>query len=240
MENLAVAIVEPIYEVNLGHIARVMKNFGVNNLILINPKVGLNEAIKFASYGLNILKNAQVKSLDEVRKEYDLLIGTTAVSGKSHLNILRIVISPEELAERLKSYNGKACVLLGRDTTGLKNDELALCDMVVSINTGTDYNTLNIAHALAILLYEISKIKIGSVGREVASQQDRMRLIEYAIKLAESSGYPYHKLHLLRESLTRILGIAQPTPKEVYLIMGLLRKALLAIKSYRTHSTLLN
>ncbi|MCS7116024.1 MAG: TrmH family RNA methyltransferase [Nitrososphaerota archaeon] len=233
MENLAVAIVEPLYEVNLGHIARVMKNFGVNDLILIDPKVGINEAMKFASHGSEILKNARIKSLNELRKEFTLLVGTTAVTGKSPLNILRITISPEELAERLRSYGDKVCILLGRETTGLRNDELSLCDVVVSITTGTDYNTLNVGHALAIILYELSKVKIGEIKREVASQEDRMRLVEYALKLAESSGYASHKLHLLRESLVRILGIAQPTPKEVYLIMGLLRKALLAIESTR-------
>ncbi|MCP8316808.1 MAG: hypothetical protein H3Z51_08110 [archaeon] len=56
MRRLSVALVEPVYEVNVGHIARVMKNFGLEELLLINPKVDLIKARKFASHGVDILE----------------------------------------------------------------------------------------------------------------------------------------------------------------------------------------
>ena len=56
-------------------------------------------------------------------------------------------------AEREKDF----CIVLGRETFGSNNKELQMCDLIVVIDTKTEYRTMNISHALAILLYEISK-----------------------------------------------------------------------------------
>lgn len=235
MKNVAIGVVEPIYEVNLGHIARVMKNFGVEPLLLVNSRVNLKEARKFASHGYDILEKARELDFDDLIHNFELAVGTTAITSARSSNILRNVITPEELRGYLERFSGEVCILFGRESTGLKNKELDVCDLVVSIPTGTDYPTLNIAHSVAILLYELSKAKVA-LSKSTASKEDRVRTVQYATKLATMSGFSRHKMPLLVKGLTRILGKGRPTSRELYLLMGLLRKATISLELLRSKS----
>jgi TrmH family RNA methyltransferase len=229
MKWFSVALVEPMYEINVGHIARVMKNFGLEELLLINPKVDLSKARKFASHGVDILDKAKETSLDELRKNFDIVVGTTAIAAKRPTKILRKALTPENLVENLKDFSGDLCLLFGREATGLKNEELKLCDLVISIGTGTGYRTLNISHSVAITLYEISKLRI-EIHEEMASREDKERTIEYSVKLARICGFQEHKVPLLEEAMRKLLGKGRPSPRELYLMMGLLREAILALQ----------
>ena len=64
----------------------------------------------------------------------------------------RLGVAPEEAAGYVSSAKTPSLVF-GRDTTGLRNEELARCDVVTSIATGTGYRTLNVSHSMSILLY---------------------------------------------------------------------------------------
>ncbi len=229
MKWLSVALVEPIYEINVGHIARIMKNFGLQELLLINPKVDLSKARKFASHGVDILENAKETSFDELRKSFDIVVGTTAITVKRASRIMRKALTPQYLFDNLKDFSGNLCLLFGREATGLRNEELKLCDLIVSIDTGTSYRTLNISHSVAILLYEVSKLRI-EVHEEIASREEKERTIEYSVKLARSCGFQEHKLPLLEEAMRKLLGKGRPTPRELYIMMGLLREAILALQ----------
>jgi TrmH family RNA methyltransferase len=229
MERISIALVEPLYEVNVGLIARVMKNFGLEELLLINPKFDLNKARKFASHGVDILEKARTMSFDELVKSFDMIVGTTALVAKKPSRILRKALTPEDLAENLKDFSGSLCLLFGRESTGLKNEELKKCDLVISISTGTEYRTLNVSHSVAILLYEILKKRI-EVHEDTASKEDKERTIEYSIKLAKICGFQEHKIPLLEEAMRRLLGKCKPTTRELYLMMGLLRDAILALQ----------
>ncbi|MGQ9468210.1 MAG: RNA methyltransferase [Nitrososphaerales archaeon] len=237
MRRISVALVEPVYEINVGHVARVMKNFGLEGLLLINPKVDLIKARKFASHGVDILEKAKEISFDELTKSFNMIVGTTAIAAKRPSKILRKALTPEGLAENLKDFSGNICLLFGREAIGLKNEELKLCDLVVSIDTGTDYKTLNISHSVAIILYEISKQKIEA-HEEMASREDKERTIEYSVKLAKVCGFQEHKVPLLEEAMRKLLGKSRPTPRELYLMMGLLREAILALQRSKSYSSL--
>ncbi|NHV96205.1 MAG: RNA methyltransferase, partial [Thaumarchaeota archaeon] len=154
LSNLSLAIVEPTYPVNVGHLARLVKNFGLSSLILINPSFDMEEALPYASHGADILRSSKAMSFKEVLERFDLVVGTTAIPGGSR-NITRDVVAPEAAAKRILSSRGSVCILFGRETTGLTNEELELCDMVISIPTGTAYRTLNVSHAAAIILYTL-------------------------------------------------------------------------------------
>lgn len=229
MGKISIALMEPIYEVNVGLIARVMKNFGLEELLLINPKVDLNRARKFASHGVDILEKAKTINFDELIKSFDTIVGTTAIAAKKPSRILRKALTPEDLAENLKDFSGSLCLLFGRESTGLSNKELEKCDLVTSISTGTEYRTLNISHSVAIILYEILKRRI-EVHEEIASREDKERTIQYSIKLAKICGFQEHKIPIIGEVMKKLLGKCKPTPRELYIMMGLLRKAILALQ----------
>lgn len=235
--TIAVALVEPLYHVNVGHICRLMKNFGLKHIYMINPQYDKYEAERFATHGKDILTSAKVITLEQLRKKFDILIGTTAIRATSRINILREAISPEQLAKVLYDASSKDfCIVLGRESSGLNNKELGLCDLVCIIDTKTKYKTLNIAHALAILLYEISKIKPEIPLRKSkkmvnpASQKDISLLMQYIARVADLGNYDEHKKPLLDAAIKKMIAKSAPTSKDIMLIVSLLRKGMLAIE----------
>jgi tRNA/rRNA methyltransferase len=239
--SVAVALVEPQYETNVGYIARIMKNFGYKQLYVINPSFDKEKAARFATHGKDILASTKIITLKELREKFDVLVGTTALSAYSRLNILRNSINVVRLSEIIKNVGMEKdfCILLGRESSGLNNRECEMCDLVVTIDTKTDYRTINISHALAILLYEISKslpeftLKDGKMrtrSKTLATRQEMDLLINYVNEIADKCGYDKHKQPMLNSAVQRLLARGIPTSKEVMLLVSLFRKSLLTIK----------
>jgi TrmH family RNA methyltransferase len=236
--TIAIALIEPQYPVNVGHIARLMKNFGLKRLYFVRPHFKKADAIKYSTHGSDLLVAAKTVTLSQLRKKFDLLIGTTAIRATSRLNVLRESVSAEQMAKIVHdaSTTKDLCILFGRESSGLKNEELEMCDLVVTIDTKTKYRTMNVAHALAILLYEISKLKselpVENTKKRVdlASQQDVDLLLRYISKLADAGNYDQHKKPLLEAAAKKLLAKSMPTTKDVMLLVSLLRKNLLTIE----------
>jgi len=232
-----VAMIEPMYPINVGHVARLMKNFGVRRLYFVNPQVDRLEAVKYSTHGKGVLAAARTTSLKQLRRKFDVLIGTTAIRAKSRLNVLRDAVDAEQMAQIIYDGHGKQyCILLGREASGLNNAELAICDLVVTVNTKTKYKTMNIAHVLAILLYEISKLKHDPPGKksrktiDLASQHEIDLLLRYLGQVVEASNYDMHKKPLLEAAFKKILAKSVPTAKEAMLLVSLFRRSVLAIE----------
>ena len=160
---ISIVIVEIENPGNLGAIARVMKNFGQKDLVLIGPKCSPDdqEARNRAKHAQDILKSAKIENKSYL-KEFDYLIATTASLGTDY-NVPRSPISPEQMAEKISSFSSKSKsfpkigILIGRESTGLTNEEIRMADFIVTIPTSNKYPTMNISHSVAILLYELSK-----------------------------------------------------------------------------------
>lgn len=223
--KISIAIIEPEHEINAGYIARVMKNFGLNDLLFVKPKFDIEKARLFAVHGKDVLERAKTVDMEYLKK-FELLVGTTAIGAKNGLNVVRHAMPPEKLASIL-GKNLRICIILGRESTGLTNSELKMCNVIVSIDTPSGYNTLNISHALAILLYEL--VGKGDNRKCVCSKSERELLMKYALALAEKSDYRFHKKEKLRIALERIISRSSPTSKEVMLLVSLLRNGILTI-----------
>jgi tRNA/rRNA methyltransferase len=238
--TVEVALIEPQYPINVGHIARLMKNFGLKSLYFVRPHFDKAEAIKYSTHGKDVLIAAKTVTLRQLRKRFDVLIGTTAIRATSRLNILRQSISAEQIAKIIHDASTKDfCIMLGRESSGLNNEELEICDLIVTIDTKTKYRTMNVAHALVILLYEISKLKSELPVKkskkrvDLAAQQDIHLLLKYITKLADAANYDLHKKPLLEAAAKKLLAKSVPTRKDVMLLVSLLRKSLLAIERLR-------
>jgi tRNA/rRNA methyltransferase len=222
-------MVQPTFPLNVGYVARVMSNFGLSRLFLVEPHFEVNEAIKYASHGADVLKNAEAISMRRLRERIGYLVGTTARCGQVASNIARRCVNIRRAASRMVQYEDP-CILLGRDTTGLTNEETRICDWIISIKTGTTYGTLNISHALAIILYQLSVTRSLSRQVKAPTWAIRRRAVNYAEQLGSVAGFPREKLHLLRDASSRIFSGSIPREKEVRIMMMLMRDAILAIK----------
>lgn len=154
-----IVLVEPNIAGNIGAVARSMKNFGFKKLILVNPQANpkSEEAICRAKNAQEVLKKAKiVSSLDKLK--YDYKIGTSGKLGSDY-NISRTPLTPKELAQQVaKLKKTKIALFFGRESHGLRNEELGQMDFLVHIPSNDAYPVLNLSHAVTILLYELSQM----------------------------------------------------------------------------------
>ncbi len=228
-----VVFVEPETPGNIGFLARTMKNFGLTNLVLINPCKLENESYYQAMHARDVVNNLQTfDSLEDflIQKEIDSAVGSTGTAGGSY-NVARIAVTPEQLADSI-NYNGNLALIFGREGNGLSNDEIALCDVIVSIPTHENYPILNITHAAAIIFYEMfKKEKSYPIDNlEVASSAEKESLIEDMDEIILKLGYPKHKSNNASIVFRRIIGRAFISGREVHTLKGTFRRIKLRIK----------
>jgi len=228
-----VVFVEPESPGNIGFLARTMKNFGLTNLVLINPCKLENESYYKAMHARDIVSNLETYySLEEFlkAKEIDSAIGTTGNAGGSY-NVARIAVSPEQLADSI-NYNGNIALIFGREGNGLSNQEISLCDVIVSIPTHDYYPVLNITHAAAIIFYEMFKReKSYPVDRlEAASAAEKESLINCVDEIILKLGYPQHKNRNASLVFRRIIGRAFISEREAHTLKGTFRRIKVRIK----------
>jgi TrmH family RNA methyltransferase len=227
---ITVILVEPETPGNVGAIARVMANFDVKNLVLVNPCDYLSsEAIARSLYAQGILKKARVEKNCVFFKEYDLVIGTTCRLGTDY-NIKRSPLLPSQLAEKLSQLKKKSKIALvfGRESRGLLNPELKLCDYSVTIPTSKKYASMNVSHAVAVVLYELTKKERGKeivAPYTLASAKEKEqleKLMNETIALLPF-GTP-QKFETQRIVWKQMIGKAQLTKREAFALFGYVRK----------------
>ncbi|MDI6738629.1 MAG: TrmJ/YjtD family RNA methyltransferase [Nanoarchaeota archaeon] len=226
MLDITVIAQEFKWEKNCGSLARAMANFGFEKLAFLNPKCDFRgkEAIMHSKHAKALLEKAKtIPSFREALKKYDTLIATTAVLGTDY-NIARSPLYPEELWKKIK---GKTAIIIGREGEGMSNQEIEKCDFVVTIPTSRKYPTMNVSHAAAILLYELSRHsdekKIG--GFPLATRKEKnvlMNLVDKALGKMEFS--TPEKKETQRLVWRRMLGKAMLTRREAYALCGFLKK----------------
>ncbi|MEM4084394.1 MAG: RNA methyltransferase, partial [Thermoplasmata archaeon] len=214
------------YQGNIGSLARIMKNFDLEDLILVNPQTEINdEAYKYAMHGDNILKNAKiVQAFDEAIKSMNLVIGTSGISTMSEKHFLRIPKSPEEVAEIISKYNGNVAIVFGREDIGLLNEELEKVDIFLHIKASEKYPVLNITHAAAIIFYEIFKKNLNIEGPRMAEREDLDRLYNIFVDIIEKTRYPEHKKKNTYRMIKKIIGRAGITSWEYHVLIGVLKE----------------
>lgn len=225
--GVSVTLVEPKGPVNVGHVARLVRNFGVEKLYLVEPKVDMAVAAVYASHASDVLDSAAITTFDRVRKDHQLLVATTAVRASKKSNVIRRIVGPDRLYEILSSSKSSSLVF-GRDTTGLTNQEIQMCDITTTIDTAPEYRALNLGHAVAIILYLASRgrksrpASQGRIAREVFAKS--------FFELAEASKMPKHKVRNLYQVGKRVAVSSEMTDSQLNMLSGVFRKAVAAIE----------
>lgn len=231
--KLRVILLEPEYEGNIGSIARAMKNFGLNELWIVNPKTDIgDESIAFAMHAKDILNNAKiVKEIGLALKGCSYVAGTTSISARRPGNLLRIAITPEVFAKSVLKSKGKIGLIFGRESKGLSNEELSICDLVVTIPANSRYKTLNIANASTIIFYELFKTRRNKtqVSRLESSSEDRNRLLKLFNYITTKTDMSENRKKLANRAFSNIISRSIASSREVTLMIGVLRKILYLI-----------
>jgi tRNA/rRNA methyltransferase len=230
--RLDVVLVRPKEDGNVGAVARVAKNFGADALVIVAPRASLGpEARRRAMAGVPLLVGARrCADLDEAIAPADLVVGTTDLSTGRSASYLRRSVSPERFGEMLRSLEGSVALLFGPEDNGLGRDELARCDLLVHIPARREFPTLNLSHAVAIVLYAAHRAR-GEDDPESTPAPEHLALHgrEKELFLARiggllaRSGYPAHKRKGLLLLFRRVLGRSTPTEAEYRMMLGFLK-----------------
>ncbi|AWR99433.1 tRNA (cytidine-2'-O-)-methyltransferase TrmJ [Metallosphaera hakonensis] len=176
---LRVILVEPEGEYNVGFIARLCRNFEVEELYIVNPRCDLNKALEFSAKGQDVLKSAVVvSSLYEAMRDLDLKISTSSIAD-SKGDMLRKSMSPWEVSQLVGDR--KVGLVFGRESVGLTRDEILMTDIMLHIPANKEYPVLNLSHAVGIVLYEIWKTR-GATPRKSVVSRETTDLIEKYVK----------------------------------------------------------
>jgi len=231
MPPIRVVLVEPKHEGNVGAVARAMRNFGLEELVLVRPPPLGAEARQRAMHGLAVLESARIATdLADALAGADLIVGTTGVDTESEKRFARIAMTPRDLAARIAKAKGRVALLFGREDFGLLDEELLRCDVLVTIPASQAYPILNISHAAAIVLYELFAEKATRSTPRKASGFEKEKLHEAFGALLLATDYPKHLRARTTIMFRRLVGRAVPSTWEFHALMGVLQRATKRIK----------
>jgi tRNA/rRNA methyltransferase len=157
--DVRIVLVRPRDPRNVGAACRAMKCMGLRHLaIVVDGLLDPAQAKVLAHYASDVLEDARVHAdLREAIGDAVLVAGTTRRRGR---NRKYFSVFPEQLAEKIAATRrGTVAVLFGNEETGLTDEELALCNLAVSIPASPDFPSLNLSHAVQVICYEIFRAR---------------------------------------------------------------------------------
>lgn len=227
--RLKIIVVAPKYQMNVGYIARISKNFGVNKLFFVNPRADLNgkKAIMYSKHGVDLLKSSKTyDTLEKATARCDVILGTTGIwRGEERINEREYNLR-NSIREVKKKYSKDAIVglVIGRDDKGLNREEIEKCDMIVHIPSNREYPVLNISHALAILLYAFTE---GQFTGYETLNTEKAKAKEVAVLMKAfkrmTSGKKIRNRNAVRNVFARMVRKAELNRNELHALITALK-----------------
>lgn len=236
-DDIKIVLVEPAGERNIGSIARVMKNMGLKNLVLVNPQCDpfSEDARLMAVHGMELLNQAVVvPSLPEALKNCQRAIATTARPR----GIPTKLETPREAIPWLWAKNINSALIFGPEDRGLSNQELSYAQRFICIPSNPEYPSLNLAQAVGVCTYELYQHFYGQKHPPAHQEEDSplasLEALEGYYQHLESVllkiNYLYpHTAPTKMEKFRRLINRAHLQPQEVAMLRGILRQAEWAI-----------
>ncbi len=237
-EKYYIVLVGPKYPVNVGIVARTMRNFSFRKLVLVCPGKEVLESSKlYAAHGAPIIENQLVyEGLSQALRELKPTVSIGTSGRKASKSILRQYVSPKEMVELCKPIEGRVLLVFGREDVGLKNEELSQLDYVVHIPASSEYSVMNLAVSASILMYEVfsdSAEKRFKKLRRPASKEIVDRIFSESEKIFSVLSLPEVKKNVVLRSLKNVVGRSAPSAKEAGSLLWFLRKTRLGIEALR-------
>jgi tRNA (cytidine32/uridine32-2'-O)-methyltransferase len=169
LDNIRIVLVNTSHPGNIGGVARAMKNMGLTQLYLVEPKDFPSDQAQWrAANAMDVLAGAKVvATLDEAILDCGLVVGTSARERR----IPWPLFTPRECGQRaiIEASEHPIAILFGREDRGLTNEELHKCHYHVHIPSNPDYSSLNLAAAVQVLTYELRMncLEMQNSGQEL-------------------------------------------------------------------------
>ena len=155
-EAPVIVLVRPQLGENIGKAARAMLNFGLTDMLLVNPRDGWpNPSAGPAASGADIVLE-RARLFDTVQ---DAIADCSTVFASTvrRRDLVMPVLKPEDMAASIVGSSERSAILFGAERSGLETEEVALANAIVTVPINPDFGSLNLAQAVILLAYEWSR-----------------------------------------------------------------------------------
>ncbi len=228
LTRIRIVLSHPSHPGNIGGAARAMKTMGLSTLVLVNPKAFPDPAAEARATGAtDVLAGARVvDSLEQA------LAGTVLVAALTsrRRDLMAPVRWARDAAAELvaATLQGDVALVFGNETSGLSNEELALCRTPVMIPANAEFASLNLAAAVQVLCYELRLAALApevppQTVLEAAPHEDVERLMQHLERAMTASGFldPAQPRRLMPR-LRRLFARTGLEREEVNILRGML------------------
>jgi len=226
--NIAIILVAPQLGENIVASARAMKNFGLRDLRIVAPRDGWpNKKAESMSVGaIDIINQAKVfLSIEEAVSDLSFIYATTGVVRAINKNYV--------LSRNLKQDidgNYSIGIMFGRENCGLNNHEMTYANKILVIDTDKNFTSLNIAHAVSIVCYELFGIKSQKRGdlnntHKLATQAELNYFYSHLFSKLEEKNFfrvPEKKEHMTNKIRNLFSRIDKLSQVELQILRGII------------------
>jgi TrmH family RNA methyltransferase len=227
MARVRIVLNRPESASNVGAVARVIANTGLDGLDLVQPcDFRTVEAWRMAWRSEEILENARVfESLEEA-------VGSAVyVFGLTGRRATRVEPIPSrQMAEEISRLgeNDEVAVVFGSERIGLTEEELLVCQRRVRIPSHPRQPSLNLAQAVMVAAHEIflagSDAQPGEAPDRATSRESELALSMFETALLEIGFLPADNPEARFVEWRELFGRAGLTPREARILLALGRR----------------
>lgn len=231
MARLRIVLVEPQEAGNVGAAARVMKNFGFDELWIVgnHPQL-LPVSSWWASGADDLLERVRfVPILADALGDAQLTVATTSMRGRTS----PVTFSSRTLGERFAALDEQQTLALvfGREDHGLTREELMLCQHTAGIPTNERFPTMNLAQSVGVFCYELSAVVPAPASRDLPDAAAVERLHQRARELLLSVGFLHeNNPDRIYDDLRNLIARADLDARELTIALGMIRQIEWAVR----------
>jgi len=230
--NLKVILVEPNGPLNVGSVARLCSNFEVEELRIVSPKCDIHsiEAKKMALKGQKYLNHCKIfDNLKQAIFDCDLVL---ASCGRINVKKDSFFESSEDVFNWILSFKkiNNLAIMFGREDRGLTNNELLLANKTFTIPTSKNNPSLNLSHAVSIVLYELNKSSKRKFNKELegynlaSSKQIHDSFLEIEAMLLEVGYLLQHTSRAKISKFKNYISRANTSSHEINVLRGIVHQ----------------
>lgn len=230
----AIILVEPQLGENIGMAARAMLNCGLTDLRLVRPRDGWpnDDAVAASADADNVIERTRVyQTTKDAIGDLGLVFATTARPR----DMTKRVVTPKAAVSEMATFlntGGNIGVLFGRESKGLKNDDVALADAVLSVPLNPSFSSLNLAQAVYTVAYEWFQSHDETPPSELAlpkgtrpgNKRELVGLFEHLEAALDASGFLRNeeKRPIMARNLRNMFGRAGLSEQEIRTLRGVI------------------
>ncbi|MBO4388150.1 MAG: RNA methyltransferase [Spirochaetales bacterium] len=188
--RIRIVLVDTQDGANIGSVCRAMKTMGLTQLVLVTGREYSEDRVRtLALHASDLWENrVEFPTLQEALKDSILSVASTRRKGKFRK---AAALSPKQLTQKVSDLGeGTVSIVFGRESDGLTDEEVNLCDAVVTIPTSDLFPSLNLAQAVQIICYELyTGLRQWPSGMVVASREKQEQAVGRIIEEIAQTGY---------------------------------------------------